>query len=338
MKLESVYLLAGPETGRRASFVFDLRKVIAENDGSPAEEHRLYASETGIGELLAILRNGSLFSTRRLIEFRGAELVKGKDDVGELVRYIKSPAADAILVLETDLFYIEKGIEDAVGKPRKTTFFEMFENEKPRWIERKLREFDISIDEAGTNALLELVENDSAALDSACTRLSLLFPAGSRLGESEVEAAIARSRREDAFSLFERISTEGLADALEVLDAVLADRRGDAVQIISALIWNFRRLHRLHLLVESGEPFESACMKLQIRSKTVQRQSSTAIRRYSRMDCERIIRLASEFDGRARALGAVFERDLLQLLVCGIMESKGRLNLASTLETVFQQG
>jgi DNA polymerase-3 subunit delta len=335
MKLESVYLLAGPELGKRAAFVSDIRAAIAAQDGSPAEEHRLYASETGLGELLSILRNGSLFSSRRLVEFRGSELVKGKDDVGELVQYVKSPAADAILVLETDLFYIDKGIEEAVGKQRKTTFFEMFESEKPRWIERKLREFDISIDDSGTSALLELVENDSAALDSACTRLSILFPAGSRLGESDVEAAIARSRREDAFSLFERISTESLAEALEVLDAVLAERRGDAVQIISALIWSFRRLHRLHLLMESGEPFESACMKLQIRSKTVQRQSSTAMRRYTRIDCERILLLASEFDGRVRALGYIFEHALLQLLVCGIMENKGLLNLAPIRETAF---
>jgi len=328
MKLESVYLLAGPETGKRAAFVDDLRTAIKEKDGSPAEEHRLYASETSLGELLAILRNGSLFSSRRLVEFRGAELIKGKEEVGDLARYLASPSPDAILILETDQYYVEKGVEEAVGKPRKTTFYEMFENEKPRWIERKLGQFGISIDDAGTNALLELVENDSADLDSACTRLSFLFPSGSRLGESEVEAAIARSRREDAFSLFGRMATEGLAEALEVLDTVLADRRGDAVQIISALIWSFRRLLRLHLLMEAGEALESACAKLQIRSKAVQRQSSAALRRYSRPDCERIIATASDFDGRARTLGSAFERDLLQLLVFGIMEKKGDLRLS----------
>ena len=336
MKFETVYLLAGPETGKRSSFVADLRSAITETDGSPAEEHRFYASETAVGELLTILRNGSLFAGRRLVQYRGAELIKGKDEIGELVKYIEAPAPDAVLLLVTEAFYVERALEEAVGKGRKTTFYEMFENEKPRWIERRLKELGMSVDPAATNALLELVENDSAALESACTRLALLFPAGSRLGEAEVEAAIAHSKREDAFSLFERVATGTFCEALEVLDAVLADRRGDAVQIVSALIWSFRRLHRLHAMVEGGTPFEASCLKLQIRSKALQKQSSAALERYSRIDCERIIRLASSFDGRVRAYGAVFERSLLQLLVFGIMERNGALDLSSIDERAFE--
>jgi len=98
--------------------------------------------------------------------------------------------------------------------------------------------------------------------------------------------------------------------------------------VVSAIIWSFRRLHKLHLLTEAGEGFESACQKLQLRSKTAQRQNAAALRRYSRADCERIIRLSSDVDARARAMGSAFERSLLQLLVYGIMERKGKLSLA----------
>jgi DNA polymerase III subunit delta len=327
LKIESAYLLAGPEAGKRAAFVAELRGAIAAKDGAPPEEHRLYASEAGLGELLAVLRNGSLFASRRLVEYRGAEAVKGKEDIGALAAYLAAPAPDAVLVLTTELFYAERALEEAVGKDRKRTFYEMFENEKPRWIKNRLAGSGLRIDDEGVAALLELVENESAALDSACTRLAAVFPAGAEIGEAQVEAAIAHSRQEDAFSLFARVAAGELEDALEVLEAVLADRRGDAVQIVSALIWSFRRLHRLGLLVEGGESFESACLRLQIRSKTLQRQCAAALRRYSGPERERIIRLASDFDCRARALGAAFERGLLQLLVFGIMARKGELDL-----------
>ncbi|HTX71849.1 MAG TPA: DNA polymerase III subunit delta [Rectinemataceae bacterium] len=329
MKLESVYLLAGPETGKRETFIADLRRSIVEIDGSPAEEHRLYAQESSVGDLIGLLQNGSLFSGRRLVEYRGAELIKGKDELGAVIQYVKSPSPEAVLLLVTEQFYVERQLEDAVGKARKTTFFEMFENEKPRWIERRLGQLGLSIDSAGIGSILELVENDSAALESACSRLALLFPAGTRLSETEVESAIAHSKREDAFSLFERMVTGSLAEALDVLDAVLADRRGDAVQIVSALIWSFRRMQRLHIALKEGDGFEAACMKLQIRSKSLQRQSRSAIERYSLGDCERIVLLASDFDARVRALGSIFERSLLQLLVYGIMERHGRLNLTA---------
>jgi DNA polymerase-3 subunit delta len=327
MKIESAYLLAGPEVGKRNAFIAELRTAIAAADGAAAEEHRLYASDAALGDVLGILRNGALFSSRRLVEYRGAELVKGKEDLGALTAYLASPAPDAVLLLVTDQFYVEKALEDAIGKEHKRTFFEMFESEKPRWIEHRMRELGLGIDEGGTEALLELVENESGALDAACLRLALVFTKGTVLTDADVEAAIARNRQEDAFSLFDRIAVGRLEEALETLDAVLADRKGDAVQIMSALIWSFRRLIKLHICMEGGEGLESACMKLQMRSKTLQRQSAAAIRRYPRSDCERIVLLTSNFDAKARTMGSGHERGLLQLLVYGIMVKKGELEL-----------
>jgi DNA polymerase III subunit delta len=330
MKLESAYLLAGPEAGKRAAFVAELREAITAMDGAAPEEHRAYASETALGELLGILRNGSLFASRRLVEYRGAELIKGKDDLGAIKEYLASPAPDAVLLLVTDSFYVEKALEDAIGKERKRTFFEMFESEKPRWIESRMRALGLRLDESGIEALLELVENESGALDAACSRLALVFPKGSTLTEDDVEAAIARNRQEDAFSLFDRMVSGELEEALETLEAVLADRRGDAVQIVSALTWSFRRLRSLHALIEGGESLESACMRLQMRSKALQRQAAAAIRRYPRPDCERVLLLASRADAKARSMGSGYERTLLQLLVYGIMVKKGELALSAS--------
>jgi DNA polymerase III subunit delta len=328
MKIESAYLLAGPEAGKRAAFGAELRAAIAAADGAPPEEHRAYASETGIGEIIGLLRNGSLFASRRIVEYRGAELIKGKEDLGAIAAYIAAPARDAVLILVTEGFYAEKALEDAIGKDRKRTFFEMFENEKPRWIGNKMRELGLGIDEGGIEALLELVENESGALEAACSRLAVVFPRGAVLTEADVEAAIARNRQEDAFSLFDRVVTGELEEALETLDAVLADRRGDAVQIISAITWGFRRLGRLHALMEEGEGIESACMRLQMRSKALQRQSAAAIRRFPRLECERVILLASTFDAKARSMGSLYERTLLQLLVYGVMIKKGALEIS----------
>jgi DNA polymerase III subunit delta len=328
MKIESVYLLAGPEVGKRNAFCAELRAAVSAADGAPPEDHRFYASEASIGEVVGLLRNGSLFSSRRVVEFHGAELVKGKEDLGLLGSYISAPSPDAVLLLVTEAFYVEKALEDAIGKERRRSFFEMFENEKPRWIRGKMRELGLAIDDEGVEALLELVENESGALDAACSRLAILFPRGTELGEDDIEAAIARNRQEDAFSLFERIVTGKLEDALETLEAVLSDRRGDSVQIISALTWAFRRLRRLHALLDEGEALESACLKLQMRSKSLQRQSAAAIRRYPRSECERIILLTSSFDAKARALGSAYERTLLQALVYGIMVKKGELELS----------
>jgi DNA polymerase-3 subunit delta len=329
MKLDPVYLLAGPEAGKRAAFIDEIKAAILAADGGPAEEHRLYASDVGVNDLLALLRNGSLFSSRRLVEYRGAELVKTKDELKSLAEYLAAPAQDAVLILVTEAFYAEKGLEDAVGKARKKTFYELFDNEKPRWVESRLRERGLAIDSEGVETLLELIENDTADLEAACARLALVFAEGSRLSSDDIEAALARNRQEDAFSLFARMVEDEAGWALETLDAVLADRSGGAVQILSALTWSFRRLLKLHGLLDGGEGFDTACLKLGIRAKSLQALHRQAVKRYPRPDCERIIGLAAEFDGNARSMGSVLERPLLQLFVYGAMVKGGRLNLVS---------
>ncbi|MDP2792048.1 MAG: DNA polymerase III subunit delta [Rectinemataceae bacterium] len=326
MNPSPVYILAGPEIGKRNAFVAEIRHALAKKTGQDPEGHKLYSTDASVTDLVLLLRNGSLFSPGRLVEYRGAESVKGKSDVSVLKSYLAAPAGDTVLLLVTDSFSVEKAIEDAVGKECKKTFFEMFENEKNRWIQSKLGALGLSIDDSGIETLLELVENETGALESACLGLAAGFPPGSRLGEAEVEAAVARNRREDSFTLFERIATSDPETALSVLEAVLADRQGGAVQIVSAITWSFRRLQRLHDFCREGTDAEAACFKLGIRGKTAQRQNLAAMKRYSLADCERIIRLIGAMDGLVRSMGTVFERSLMHLLVYGIMVRKGELD------------
>jgi len=327
MKIEPVYLLAGPDSGRRKVFVDELRRAIAEADGAPAEELRLYAQEDSVGKLLSLAMNKALFSDRRLIEFRDADLVKSKDECASLASYLARPAADVVLLLVTETFGLERSLEDAVGRDRKKTFYELFENEKPRWVARRLGEAGVDIDEDGIETLLELVENDTASLDAVCLRLSIIFPPGSRLGAEEIDAAVARNRQEDAFSLFARMVSDEPGWALECLEAVLADRQGGAVQLLAALVWSWRRLQRLHALMAGGEGFDMACVKSGIKAKSLQAVHREAVARYSLEDCGRIISLLADFDSRVRGGGAQLEHGLLQLLIYGIMVRKGDLDL-----------
>ncbi|HUX39682.1 MAG TPA: DNA polymerase III subunit delta [Rectinemataceae bacterium] len=327
MKIEPVYILAGPDAGRRTAFVETIRKEFAAATGGAPEEHRLYAQETPVVELLSLAMNGSLFSSARLIEYRDADLAKTKAEVGSLLDYIRRPPKDVVLLLVTSAFGLEKAIEDAVGKDAKKTFWELFENEKPQWLTRRLAESGISIDEEGVETLLELVENDTASLDAACARLAVLFPEGTRLGAEDIDGAIARNRREDAFSLFARMAADEPIWAFECLETVLADRQGGAVPLIAALAWSWKRLLRLHVLMEGGEGFEGACIKSGIRAKSLQATHREALRRYDHRACERVLCLLNDFDARARGGGAQLEAGLLQLLVWGIVVRKGELAL-----------
>jgi len=321
----STYILAGPETGKREAFVHEIRESLAAKDGSPPEYGRFYAGEVSPEQLVGLLQNASLFSSRRVIEYRNAEAITGKAAITALENYIKNPADDAVLILVTEGYSLPKAIEAAVGPANKKMFWELRDSEKPAWIREKLSRDRLSADDAAIDVILELVENETSALESACLVLAACFPEGTRLSAEEIEAVLSKSRQEDAFSLFDRMAGSDLATALGVLDTLLADRQSEPSQIIAALVWSFRKLEKLQRGVAEGLSPEEVFRREKITSKAGQKKFKAAMHRYAVEDCDRILRAASETEGALRGgFPASFSRPLLHLFIRSAMVLKGR--------------
>lgn len=320
-----VWILAGPEVGLKEAFVADMINKARKLGGDEPEIHRLYAGDTSVSEAMALLQNGSLFSSWVIVELRNVDQVSQKPELDALARYSGSPSAQSLLFLETEGYSTPKAIEKAVPPACRKTFFELFENELAGWVRRELGQAELSLDEDALESLLELVPHNTSSLRAACLILSSSFPRGTRLGAEEVEAAILRSKPEDAFTLFDKIGQGELSLSLEVLESILESRRGDANQIIAALVWSFRRLQRVGDAVARGERFEDVCLREGARSKTVQRQLRAALQRYKPQDSRRIIVALSETEAAIRGpLGTAFDRQLLHLLITSIITEKGR--------------
>lgn len=321
----STYILAGPETGKRETFVRELIASIASRDGAPPEYSRFYAGELTSEQLVGNLQNASLFSSRRVVEYRGAEAVTGKAALSALEAYIRNPADDAVLILVTEGYSLPKAIEAAAGPANKKTFWELRDSEKPAWIRERLARDRLSAENEAIEAFLELVENETSALESDCMVLAACFPAGTRLSAEDVEAALSKSRQEDAFSLFDRMAGGDLSSALDVLDTLLADRQSEPSQIIAALVWSFRKVERLRRGSDAGLDHEELFRRERISSKTGQRKFKTAMQRYSAEDCERIIAAASQTEAQLRGgFPASFARPFLHLFLRSAMLQKGQ--------------
>lgn len=332
MPVPAVEILAGPETGRRNDRIAQIREECAREWGAAPEEHRLYAFETNIPDLLCLLRNGSLFSPGKLVLLFGAESVKGKADTGALASYIRSPAQATVLLLVTEGYGLERALEDAAGKDRKRTFWELGEGEKSRWVKDFFRRENLEIEDPAVEALLELVENNTEALKIECSRLALFFPRGEEVTAVAVAAYVAHNREEDAFSLFDRMASGTLEKALETLDAILVSREGSGIGLLAGLLWSFRRLRSLHDALESGIPYDQAARSLRISSRRLQAQYDAARRRWPRRACEALTAFGVETDAQLRTLGSAYERLLLEIFVYACVERKGPVPLTAAPE------
>ncbi|MCX7023217.1 MAG: DNA polymerase III subunit delta [Spirochaetes bacterium] len=328
MPVAPVQIFAGPEIGRRNEAVDRLKAQLSREWGEAPEEHRHYAGETGVNDLLSLLMNGSLFSAGKLVFCLGADAIKVKAETQALAAYARKPAERTVLLLVTEAFGIDKAIEDAVGKNGKQIFWELFEDEKERWIVDFFRREGVGLEAEACEAILELVENNTDALRTECSRLALFAKRGGIITESDVESYIAHNREEDAFSLFDRMCAGNFEDALEVLDAILAGRDGNGVGILGGLLWSFRRLAAIHELMTCGRQYEEAARSQRVTSRKLLSTYDAARKRWTAGTCRSLVAFGVDIDMSLRSMGAANERVLLELFVYGAMVRKGPVPLA----------
>lgn len=321
-----VHILGGPETGRRDDYIKQLLQYCQKAWGE-VDAFKLYAQDTSVNQLLATLREGCLFANGKFVQLHGADQLKAKADLQALAAYCRQPSENSMLVLVADGYGMDKSVEDCLPKEAKKIFWELSVGEMERWVQDFFSSKAIRIEPAARDLLLELVESNTAALRRECNHLALFYPADSRITEADIEAYIAHNRSEDAFSLFDRLATEGFEQVLETWNAIMASREGNGVSLLAGLLWSFRRLANLHAAMSAGRPYEQAARSLRITSRKLLSIYDQARRRWPAPLCGQLIAFGIETDIQLRAMGTSHERCMVELFLYACSVAERRLDL-----------
>ncbi len=158
-KRNRVYLLLGPETGKKAQFVEKIVEDLKKKYGGEPEIYRFYPYGLDTKDVVSILRNGSLFAASKIVLINKFEECRGKKLLDPVIDYCKNPSADAVLILLSDSVKdIPVSVKKLVPKENTIIFWEMFESEKKGWIINFFNRNKIRIERDAVNTLLDLVE------------------------------------------------------------------------------------------------------------------------------------------------------------------------------------
>jgi DNA polymerase-3 subunit delta len=308
------YLFLGPEIGEKQDAVNEIRRSLG--GASSFEETSFYAGETPVTDMVAALRNGSLFADARLFLIKNADALKKKNEVELLASYMESPPDDTILILISEAIGLEQGLEKAAGSQNKRIFWELFENRKTGWVSNFFRSRGYRITGEGITTILELVENNTDALRQECSRLMLFLGKDKAVDEEDVEKWLAHTREESPRTLFTRIAAGDLPKSIEILHTLLAARESPQ-SILGGLAWSFRTLRDYFTATASGNAGEEEFRKIGLASKTRRKDFSEAAGRYASADGP--LSLIAEFDLLIRSTGSALEGTLMDLLVCKLV-------------------
>jgi DNA polymerase-3 subunit delta len=314
------YLYLGPEIGEKQDAIAELKRRLGGKAGEAAVETlSFYAGETPVTDMVAILRNGSLFSDARLFLIKNAECLKSsesvrkKEEVELLASYMAAPQDDTVLVLVSEEIKLDSRLEKAADPNNKRIFWELFENRKAEWVEGYFRREGFPITAEGIGAVLELVENNTDALRRECSRLMLFLGKDRAVDAADVEKWLSHTREESAFTLFSKIASGDLTRSVEILHTLLASKES-AQSIVACLVFCFRRLRDYRRLRDAGVSDEFEFKKIGLASSRARKDYAAAAERG--LDPGRCLALSAEYDFRIRSTGTASEAVLMDLLVC----------------------
>lgn len=325
-----VYLFTGPENGDKNDAVDNL-KAASEKKNGAVDFYRYYAGETRLMDVISQLENVSLFSSALFVVLKNAELIKGKDDIALISSYIRgSQDSPNTLILESDENSVEKSLENLFPSSRKKVFWEMFDNQKPQWLVRYFQKNGFQIDMEAVEQILDMVENNTEALKSECSRFFYCFEAGHQVTTEDVDKMLSHNREENAFTLFAAMANpsaspkERLEGSMAILQKIRLSRDSSGTALLAGLAYCFRQLRTWQALhAGQGEPAESQLRAAGFASKKKRTQYAGAARIWGPGAAASILSLIAAVDMDIRSGGALLEDTSLALLLHGIIIKNG---------------
>jgi DNA polymerase-3 subunit delta len=316
-----IWLFTGPEIGERNTAIEQLRAAATKRSGA-LDAHNLYASDVRVGDVIGLLQNGTLFADARFVVFKNAELIKKKDDIELLAAWVAESAGvtDASLILVSEDTGVDKKIEALIPKDQKRIFWEMFENRKEQWIVDFFRKEGYGIEPDAVSAILDLVENNTDALKTACARFTLFYPAGYTITEKDTGDMLAHNREESPFTLFDALASGELEGAIEIYRKLSMSKESSPVAIVAGLTFCFRRLGDWHRLSGEGLTDEFSLKKAGFTSKRAIEQYRTAARRWDASTTSRALSLLASTDLDLRSTGSALQDCLMETFLYSLVK------------------
>jgi DNA polymerase-3 subunit delta len=307
------FIFLGPEIGKKQDETEQIRKKLSENGAY--EETVFYAGETPVINIVNTIQNHSLFAQSRLFIIKNAEQIKKKDEVDAVASCMKELEPGTALILVSDEFRLSAGLDNACSKENRKIFYEMFEREKNEWVRSFFRRAGREIDPSCVDAILELVENNTDAMQRECSKLVFFLPKDRPARAQDVEQWLSHSREESAFTLFSRIASGDGSKAMESLHTLLAAKESP-IGILAGLAWCFRKLRDYLALPENPDNFELKKIGL---STITKNNYTAAAKRYNIRDVENCLAVTAEYDMLTRASGPALEDTLMDVYLMKIM-------------------
>jgi DNA polymerase-3 subunit delta len=191
----------------------------------------LRAGELDAGSLGLALDSLPMMAERRVVIVRDVTTLK-KDARAVLAKYLARPAVDTLLVLVAGIgTKPDAALTDAATV---VEFRPLNDGELEKWVAQRASTLGVTIEPRAAELLCAATGNDLALLAGEIDKLRT-YANGAPIGEAAIEAIVGVRHGETLGDLLELVAQRQSADAVALLERVLAQPKTTGVSVVMAL-------------------------------------------------------------------------------------------------------
>lgn len=247
-----VYLVAGPDFGRREQAIKKIRAAVEAREGEGGVEHSsYYADDVPIGELVNRLYNRTLFNAHLLTIYRNVDTLRGSQVYGQLRAYIASPSEQATLVLVSENPSPTASWAKAIPKAQITVCWQPFENELNATIGKLFHAHGKRISTDLVQQIGELCENDSHLAAQLSRQIIYFFHHQQEITADLLFEFVDQQQAASIFQLTDSLFTRNTKQAITTLHRLHAEQFS-ANHIAGFVNAQIQKLWRISYLMSNG--------------------------------------------------------------------------------------
>lgn len=280
----------------------------------------LRGDETSWSRVVDSARTGSLFAERRALVVRGADALKGEGE--EMIAYLPEPNPAVTLILMTARPDRRRAVWKKVLGQAAVVVAEPLKGRALRaWVQERLRQRKLRIDEDALAELLERFGQDLRRLMGEVEKLEVFVGAGRPVTAEDVGTVTGHGLAQPLYLLGDAVSERNPARALELIEALLDDGE-EAALILATLHRSLRQVRRAIALRDAGLRREELAARLLPPNMAFKLPALLeASRRWTEGDLRRSIGVLAEADRGMKRGGEI--RSTLAAAVAGACGGAG---------------
>lgn len=327
-QIKPIYVLMGEEP-----YFIDVISERIENTLDPmVREFGLvivYGRDTTIEQVVGSAKSFPMLGERQVVILREAQNMKefnsrkddDESDLKYLLTYVENPSAHTTLVVCLKHKTLDKRKKLFKTIDKKAVVFQsekIKDNQLASWIEKYVKERNLSIEKQASVLLAEYLGNDIGKVVNAVDKLSIVLGKSATITSVSIEENIGINKDYNVWELQRALGKKDTLKCYRIIHYFESNPKANPIQMVIPSLYSY--FIKLAVLGAANDK-KKAAADLGINSFFI-REYEEALSNYNIQKTEKIIHFLREADGRAKGIGSVSmeDGDILKELIAQILE------------------